>query len=100
MLEGFRIAMIKSFKHKGLEKFFYTGSVVGIIPQHARKLRMILAILNTASTVSDMDTPGLRFHMLSGDRKGVYSVTVNGNWRITFAFENGDAYITNYEDYH
>ena len=92
--------MIKSFKNKKLEKFFITGSLAGINPQHAKKLRMVLALLDSAHVVVDMDAPGLRFHELVGNRKGVYSVTINGNWRITFEFYEGDAYIVNYEDYH
>jgi proteic killer suppression protein len=93
-------AMIKTFKHKGLEAFFATGSTKGIQAAHAKKLRMQLAALNTATVIADMDIPGYRLHPLKGDRKGLWSITVNGNWRITFEFENGDAFIVNYEDYH
>ena len=92
--------MIKSFRHKGLEAFFATGSIRGIQAAHSKKLRMQLAALDTATGIEDMDIPGYRLHPLKGDRKGVWSITVNGNWRITFEFTAGDAYIVNYEDYH
>lgn len=92
--------MIKSFKHKGLQLFFESGSKKGIQAKHASKLRMQLAALDTAQAIEDIDIPGYRLHQLKGQRKETWSITVNGNWRITFEFENGDAYIVNYEDYH
>jgi toxin HigB-1 len=92
--------MIKSFKHKGLEAFFATGSTRGIQAAHSKKLRMQLAALDTAKGIEDLDIPGYRLHPLKGDRKGIWSITVNGNWRIMFEFTAGDAYIINYEDYH
>ena len=92
--------MIRNFKHKGLGKFFVTGSTAGIQAAHAKRLRLILGRLNVASLVKDMDLPGLRLHELTGSRKGTWSVTVSGNWRVTFRFEGGDAEIDNYEDYH
>ena len=92
--------MIKSFKHKGLEEFFENGSTRGIQAKHAKKLRMQLGALDTAQSVDDMDIPGYRLHQLTGSRKGIWTITVNANWRLTFAFEEGNAYILNYEDYH
>ena len=92
--------MIKSFIHKGLEKFYRTGSKASIHAKHAERLRLILAQLNQAKTIQDMDIPCLKLHELKGDRKGVWSVTVQANWRITFQFNEGDAEIVNYEDYH
>jgi len=92
--------MIKSFIHKGLEKFYRTGSKVGIQAKHSERLRLILAQLNQAKTIQDMDIPFLKLHKLKGDRKGVWSVTVQTNWRITFQFHKGDVEIVNYEDYH
>lgn len=92
--------MIRSFKHKGLAKFFYTGSTAGIQVSHAERLRLILGRLDSALNVSDMNLPGLHLHKLSGNRAEVWTVKVNGNWRITFRFEDGDAEIVNYEDYH
>lgn len=92
--------MIKSFKHKGLQKFFETGTKKGIQAKHANKLRMQLTALDTAHVIEDIDIPGYRLHQLKGARKNLWSVTVNGNWRITFEFEAGNVYIVNYEDYH
>ena len=92
--------MIRSFKHKGLAKFFKSGSTAGIQAAHANRLRLILGRLNAATDAKDMDLPGLRPHALTGNRSGIWSVTVSGNWRVTFRFEDGDAEIVNYEDYH
>ena len=72
----------------------------GIQANHARKLRMQLAALDTAQTIDDMDIPGYRLHQLTGDRKGIWSITVNANWRLTFEFTDGNVYVLNYEDYH
>ncbi|GLR77292.1 type II toxin-antitoxin system RelE/ParE family toxin [Aliivibrio sifiae] len=92
--------MIKTFKHKGLKKFFETGSKAGIQAKHDRKLRMQLAAIDTATIIDDVDLPGFKLHPLKGDRDGIWSITVNGNWRVTFEFFDGNAYILNYEDYH
>ena len=92
--------MIRSFKHKGLAKFFKTGSTAGIQAIHAKKLRLILGRLHAATTPKDMDLPGLRLHELTGNRAGTWAVTVSGNWRVTFLFESQDAEYVNYEDYH
>ena len=92
--------MIKSFKHKGLEKFYESGSTRGIQANHTKKLRMQLAALGTAHSIDDIDIPGYRLHQLTGDRKGIWTITVNANWRLTFEFEEGNVYILNYEDYH
>ena len=92
--------MIKSFKHKGLEKFYATGNTKGIQAAHANKLRMQLAALDTAYVIEDIDIPGYRLHQLKGKQKGLWSITVNANWRVTFEFSDGNVYIVNYEDYH
>lgn len=92
--------MILSFRHKGLERFFRTGSTAGIQAKHAKRLRLILAQLEQAAIVADMVVPGLRLHRLKGDRSDTFAVTVQANWRITFRFENGNAEVVNYEDYH
>ena len=91
---------MKSWKHKGLRKFFETGSVAGIQADHKMKSKMILQRLNAAIKADDMDLPGMRFHSLKGKLQGHYSVTVNGNWRITYKFEEQDAVIVDYVDYH
>jgi proteic killer suppression protein len=92
--------MIKSFKHKGLEIFFYTGKKKGIQPEHADKIARILDRLNAANDIMDMNYPGSYLHKLSGNLKDQFSVRVSGNWRIFFKFIDGDAYIVNYDDYH
>jgi len=92
--------MIKSFRHKGLRKFFDTGSISGIQASHAKRLRMQLAALDTAQAVEDMVVPGFRLHSLKGKLRGRWSITVNGNWRLTFEFLDGNAYVLDYEDYH
>lgn len=92
--------MIRSFKHKGLEKFFLKGTKSGIQAKHADRLRLILGRLNAATDPRDMDLPGLELHELQGRRSGVWSVWVSGNWRITFRFTGRDAEAVDYEDYH
>jgi proteic killer suppression protein len=92
--------MIKSFKHKGLERFYVSGSTRGIQNNHAHRLRMQLAALDTAQKIDDIDIPGYRLHPLKGIRSGFWSIAVNGNWRVTFKFIDGNVYIVNYEDYH
>ena len=92
--------MIKSFRHKGLQKFYEHGSSAGIIAAHQSKLRMRLAALDTAQCIEDMNLPGFRLHTLKGSRAGLYAIDVNKNWRITFEFYDGNAYIVDYEDYH
>jgi len=92
--------MIKSFKHKGLKRFYETGSARGIRSKHEKRLRMQLAALDTAKEINDLDIPGYKLHPLKGDRKGIWAITVNGNWRLTFEFSDGNAYVLDYEDYH
>jgi toxin HigB-1 len=92
--------MIQSFRHKGLEAFFRNGSTSGIQPNHAKRLRLQLAILDTAQTLQDIAIPGFGLHPLKGKLKGRWSIQVNGNWRLTFAFVEGDVLILDYEDYH
>ncbi len=92
--------MIKRFKSKGLKKLFETGDVKGIQPQHTQRLRRILALLETADKIEDMDLSGLNLHVLKGNRKGTHAVKVSGNWRVTFKIIDGDFVDVNYEDYH
>jgi proteic killer suppression protein len=92
--------MIKSFKHKGLETFFYTGKKEGIRPEHAIRLERILDRLNAADEAKDMNYPGSDLHKLAGNKKGQYAVKVSGNWRIFFEFVEGNVYIVDYDDYH
>lgn len=92
--------MIRSFAHKGLERFYLTGSAAGIQVKHGDRLRLILAALAAAESIAGLRLPGLNLHQLRGDRKDIWAVTVQANWRVTFRFINGYAEIVNYEDYH
>jgi proteic killer suppression protein len=92
--------MIRRFRHKGLANFFATGSLSGINPAQAGRLRLILATLDAATKPGDLALPGLRLHPLKGDRAGRWAVMVSGNWRLTFRFIGKDADDVNYEDYH
>lgn len=92
--------MIKSFKHRGLERYFLKGTKAGIQTKHAERLRLILARLHAATSPQDMNLPGLGLHELKGYRKGTWAVTVSGNWRVTFVFRGRDAEAVDYADYH
>ncbi len=92
--------MINSFKHKGLEKFFYNGSTKGIQVKHSEKLADILDLLDAADTIQVINFPGSRLHNLLPKKEETWAVNVSGNWRITFKFVNGDAYMADYIDYH
>jgi len=92
--------MIKSFKLRGLERFCQTGSTARIKDEHAKKLRLVLGRLEASIEPQDMNLPGLSLHELKGKRKGIWSVSVSGNWRMTFRFEGPDAINVDYEDYH
>ncbi|MEO6976325.1 MAG: type II toxin-antitoxin system RelE/ParE family toxin [Gallionella sp.] len=92
--------MIKSFSHKGIKAFFETGSKAGIQPAHAPRLRLQSAALNRAKVPADMAAPNWKLHTLKGKLAGHWAITVNGSWHITFRFENGDALLVDYQDYH
>jgi proteic killer suppression protein len=92
--------MIRSFAHKGLELFYRKGSTKGIQAQHTKRLRLILGLLDAAKLVEDMQAPGLGLHPLKGNKQGLWAVTVQANWRVTFRFVDGDAEVVNYVDYH
>ena len=92
--------MTKSFAHKGIKAFFETGSKAGIQAAHASRLRLQLAALNRARKPDDMAVPNWQLHALKGNLAGHWAITVNGNWRLTFRFENGDALLVDYQDYH
>jgi proteic killer suppression protein len=92
--------VIRDFRHKGLEAFFRSGSKAGIQPAHAERLRRQLSTLNAANSEADMGLPGWDLHPLKGNRAGLWSVSVSGNWRMVFAFEGSDAILVDYLDYH
>jgi proteic killer suppression protein len=97
---GYIDAVIKSFDHKGLEKFFYDGDKRGIQPAHSQKIADILDRLDASVSIRDMNYPGSNLHKLRGKLEGLWSVKVSGNWRITFKFMEGNAYVVDYTDYH
>lgn len=92
--------MIKSFRHKGVEKFFKNGSKAGIRAQHASRLRIMLTRLDAATKPEDMDAPGWALHPLKHNLSRHWAVSVSGNWRMTFAFEGTNAVLVDYQDYH
>lgn len=92
--------MIKSFRHKGLKRFFTQGMTDGIQPAHAARLGRQLKLLDSAKAPKDMNIPGWKLHPLKGAEKGHWSVWVNGNWRLIFAFDGEDAVLVDYRDYH
>jgi len=92
--------VIRSFRHRGVENFFRTGSKAGIQPKHESRLRILLTTLNLSSVPEDMNRPGWEFHPLKGTLKHHFAVRVNGNWRLVFAFDGPDAVLVDYTDYH
>ncbi len=92
--------MIKSFRHKGLKAFFYDADRSGINTQHAARLGRILDRLDGSKGPEDMNLPGYRLHELKGREKGIWSVWVSGNWRVTFRFDGNNAIFVDYLDYH
>jgi toxin HigB-1 len=92
--------MIKNIRHKGLKRLYEDDDSRGVTAEHVMKLRDILARLDAARAVSEMDVPGFRLHPLKGDLKGSWGVTVRANWRVIFRFVEGDALDVDYVDYH
>lgn len=93
--------MIKSFKHKGLQKLFENDDPSGVQAKDVERIKLRLLMLDEATTTDDFRAyPGFKFHPLKGDKKNLYAITVRANWRITFEFIDGDAYILNLEDCH
>jgi len=92
--------MIRSFRHKGLERFYLDGRKAGIQAVHASRLRLQLGRLDAAAGPGDMNLPGWRLHPLKGSLKGLWAVSVSGNWRLVFAFEGKDVVLVDYLDYH
>ena len=92
--------MIQSIRHKGLRRLYAGGDSRGVIGEHVEKLRDILARLDAAATISDLDVPGFRLHALRGDLKGFWAVTVRANWRVIFRFADRNVVDVDYIDYH
>jgi len=94
------LGVIRSIRHKGLKRLYETDDPRGVIGEHAEKLRDILARLDAAGDVSDLDLPGFRLHPLKGEFKGFWAVTVRANWRVVFRFTDSEALDVDYVDYH
>ena len=100
LLNGATYYVIRSFKHKGLLRFFTEGSSQGVQADHIKRLRIMLAQLDSAENLKALDLPGLRLHPLKGRLYGFYSLAISGNWRLVFRFSNGDVFEVDYLDYH
>ena len=96
----YTLRMIRTWKHKGLKRFYEMGSTSGVQAKHKMRLKIILQRLEAATCAEDLNLPGMRFHKLKGKYKNYYSVTVNGNWRIIYKFEDKHAILVDYLDYH
>lgn len=92
--------MIKTIRHKGLLQLYETGTHKGVNPDHARRLETILNVLDVAVDIADIRLPSFRLHQLTGDMKGLWSITVRANWRIVFRFVDGDVFDVDLIDYH
>jgi toxin HigB-1 len=92
--------MIRSFKHRGLQRFYENDDRRRLPPELVERIRDILTALDTATAAEELDQPALRLHRLKGDLKGFWAVTVRANWRIVFRFAGGDAYDVDFVDYH
>lgn len=92
--------MVVGFRHRGLKRYFESGDGRGLKPDHLPRIRRILARLHAATSIRDLDAPGLWLHRLKGARKGEWAMEVDRNWRITFTFDGRDCDDVNYEDYH
>ena len=92
--------MIRRFRHRGLKRLYERDDRSGVNAAHVARLERILTLLDVAQRPADIDLPGYRLHPLKGERKGEWSISVSGNWRVTFRFDEGDVTDLNYEDYH
>jgi toxin HigB-1 len=92
--------MIKSFQHKGLKRLFVDDDGSKLPPDMLPRIKLILSVLHAAQEIEGMDLPTFRLHTLKGNLKGFYSVTVRSNWRITFRFDDGNAFDVDFIDYH
>lgn len=96
----YRLQMILRFRHRGLERLFFEDDTSGVSANHLKRLRIVLAALATAAVPSDMALAGARLHPLHGDRKGQWSVSISGNWRVIFRFEGSNTTDVDLVDYH
>ncbi|KAM3100373.1 type II toxin-antitoxin system RelE/ParE family toxin [Phormidesmis sp. 146-35] len=92
--------MIETFRNKALEKLLKEGSARGLPTELEKRIRTRLEVIDAATIIEDIRIPGYDLHTLKGERQGIWSIKVSGNWRVTFSFEDGDAYDVDLEDYH
>lgn len=92
--------MIKTFKHKGLKGLYENNTVKGINPQQKKRITRILSYLDSATSINDLNLPGFKLHQLKGDLNNYWSITVTGNYRIIFTFNNSEISDIDYIDYH
>jgi toxin HigB-1 len=93
--------MIKSFRHRGLQRYFETGDHRELRADQVKRIRRVLAILDAANSIDTLETlPGMRLHPLKGGLHGIWSISVTGNWRIIFRFDAGEMHDVDYVDYH
>ncbi len=92
--------MIRSFRHRRLKALYEGRGPARVAPDHVAKLERILSALDRSSGPEGMDLPGFRLHPLGGALKDHWAVSVSGNWRVTFRFEDGDAVNVDYLDDH
>ena len=92
--------MIRSFRHRGLRRLYERDDPSRIAADQLNRITLALADLDAAGRPSELDLPGYRLHPLRGDRRGLWSISITGNWRITFRFEDGDVYDVDLVDYH
>ena len=92
--------MVRTFRHKGLKRLFERDNASGLRADQIGRIKDALAHLDRAQKPTDLDLPGYRLHLLKGDLRGVWSITISGNWRIVFRFEDGDALDVDLIDYH
>ncbi len=94
------MVMIRSFRHRGLKRMYERGDANRVGPELSDRGALALADLDDACKPSDLDLPGYRLHLLKGHLKGHWSISISGNWRMTFRLEDGDAYDVDLVDYH
>ena len=92
--------MIRSFRHRGLKRMYERGDASKVGSDLTNRTALALADLDDALKPSDLDLPGYRLHPLKGTLKGYWSISISGNWRLTFRFKDGDAYDVDLTDYH
>lgn len=92
--------MIETFRHRGLKRLYERDDASKLPPDMVQRIGIILAALDEANSLDDLNRPSFRLHQLKGDRHPHWSITVRANWRITFLFEEGTVRDVDFVDYH